>query len=737
MNKIKQMMVAVVAFAAFVARSADLDVPAGETVPLSGGESYDAITVRGTLSVGSGTVTANSLTIADHAGGYGSVSISGGAKLTVANAVTIAAAENSSLSSDAVIDTISVSGATLDAQTFYNESGYTNRISFVGNSTLDGNRTSDSGDGAYFNSGATVVRLVNGAKLVLIDLFRTRSLNATGASVVMDGEGSFEWRGRLGSTKRYLSFDEGAVLDFNGELSFDGTGNDQEAAFSFNSADVFGANVKAVTATNLFPEASVEISIGAGVALAVPDMAVSDPKVTLFGQTGSSIVVGALPNSSLFSAGIPSGDPLSLVKTGASEVVIFSTTNLPHLAVSEGTLRITDECVVEDVTVVSGASLIADGCTVTLKNGFNYSGRGMGNSYQTANGGRFVTAVDGVTTIFDPSSALTGFHFAAGSNVFSRVGIDKKYWRFTFMKTASNLLNLRGLYLFDENGTWINELGTGGYVAPVTNDTELADGKYRFYYNSATNVIAKEGTSDNQNLRGLRHVFSFGTGNNYFPVLTSPVLNESDPLSWLSVEFALTNGHERATGYNLRYYNQDTYMQTWKVFASDDCKNWVEVDARNDETATRPGAMRCTMDGVQYDKDDIGTLGAEYYTFSGYRTDGLVQTAPFALQADGGAAVDLRAYTGGATVNELTIDLSTSEGGTIYGAKLAESGMVNVILPSGTLPDRLPLVLPDAIDSGNLQNWQVIVNGEASKVRYYVLDGNVVRKRTGIIIFVL
>ena len=106
-------------------------------------------------------------------------------------------------------------------------------------------------------------------------------------------------------------------------------------------------------------------------------------------------------------------------------------------------------------------------------------------------------------------------------------------------------------------------------------------------------------------------------------------------------------------------------------------------------------------------------LGTEYYTFSGYRTDGLVQTAPFALQADGGASVDLRAYTGGATVNELTVDFSAAEGGTIYGAKLAAEGTVNLVnVPEDPLVSQpLSLALVDAQDVGNIRKWRITING--------------------------
>ena len=700
------------------AAAADLVVGPGEEVALSDGDSYGAITVRGTLTLSSGKAFANTLTIADGPDGYGSVSISGGAEFTVSNAVTIAAAENSSLASDTILDTLSVDAAAkLYAKTFYNESGLTNRISFAGNARFYGNQAAVGTAGAYFRSGATLLRLVGGTTLIVQDTLVNRSLTASGASLVVQGDGVFEWRGMVNVTERRFSFSSGTRLDFDGTLNLNTSYKNRDVRYAFGDADVFGDNVEALTSDISYTGGSVGVFVGEGVALPVPDVDLSDARVTLSGETGSSMVVGALPNSHSFKANIPAGDLLSLVKTGATEVVVSATTNIPHLVVSEGTLRITEDCVVEDVLVATNATLVADGCTVTLKNGFNHGGKGMAETFQTANGGTFVSAATGVSMILEPSDSLTGFHFAGGSNIFSRVGIDKKYWRFTFMKTASNLLNLRGLYLFDEDGTWINEFKNKiGYVEPATEENYpvLADGQYRFFHNSATNVVAEEGRDDKQDLTALRYVFAFAVGDavNRFPILVSPVLNEDDPESWLSVDFAMRDGHKGATGYNLRYFHSDAYMQTWKVFASDDCLNWVEVDARENEEAVNP--RQCsTMDGVKMDNKDLSTLGAEYYTFSGYRTDGLVQAAPFALQADGGAAVDLRAYTGGATVNELTVDFSAAEGGTIYGAKLAAEGTVNLVnVPEDPLVSQpLSLALVDAQDVGNIRKWRITING--------------------------
>ena len=331
---------------------------------------------------------------------------------------------------------------------------------------------------------------------------------------------------------------------------------------------------------------------------------------------------------------------------------------------------------------------------------------------------------------------MTGFHFASGSNVFSAVGLDCQYWRITFKKASPDTVDIRGIYLFDDSDNWVNELAGSGYLPPATEIgySPLAEGQYRFYHSSATNIAVQSFANENQQANALKQAFSVrGNNMNLCPKLSSPVLDEMNSDSWLSVEFALSNVHERVTGYNLRYHVK--YMTSWDVYASNDGESWNLVDSRANQERAQSGNGRA-MSGEEYLQYNL-TAKPNYYTFGNVRVDGLAQTHPLSLQVDSGAAADLRAYTGGCVVSNLTIVADGASDGVIYGAKLAASGTLNVLLPSGTLPDRLPLRLPDVLDSGNLRNWQVIVNGEASRARFCVLDGDVMRERKGFMVIVL
>jgi hypothetical protein len=744
----------------FVVKAADYTLASGQTETISASATYDAMSVNGALTLANGAkstiVTATSLTVggdAEH--GYGSVTLG---ELPRLAAYHVVIDEVPGLaSSDPVTWLTLQNGGTLGSKTCTNKSGRVARIDCYGTSVMSRGDSEGSSKRA-FNYGDFEVVLNSGATLRIrhnfADSGNSYMVSPGDATLRITGQGdmSFEsrWPSRPADRHYGLNFAEGLNFDFDGDINLIPYESNRKPGYAFRQGVVIGSTVKTIksvwTSSWYDSGARVDIVLLDDVLLTVPSVDLCQNGVTLTGMAGSMMIVDARTEARTFKANIPSGDALTVCATGTCEVVVSSTTNISHLVVApDSCVRFTaGDCTVEDLVIGENARVIADGCEVVLADGFATEGKSISQAYQTVNGGKFATSADGVTTIFGPSSSLTGFHFAAGSNVFSRVGIDKKYWRFTFMKTASNVLSLRGLYLFDENGTWINELGDADtyYASPATEKSYsvLGDGEYRFYCNSETNVTRDASVSSESKLgrKALHHVFSFDDDAEsfWFPQLASPVLNENDPISWLSVEFALTNGHELATGYNLRYYDRKGYMQTWKVYASDDCDNWEEVDARRDQTSAVASGNSRTMDGTIFVKGDRSSLGAEYYTFTGYRTDGLAQTDPFTLQVDPGAVADLRAYTGGCVVSNLTIAADGAVDGVIYGAKLAESGTVNIILTEGDLPQCLPLRLPDVLNSENLGNWQVYVNGTPTNKKLFVLNGAVMLRQNGLVIIV-
>lgn len=720
-------------------QAADYTLAAGESDTLSSG-AYDAMRVNGSLTLKDGAsksaVTATALNVGgDAAHGYGNVTIEGLPSLTLSDAVTLNAIKGDE-STDPV-GCLTLKDGEMTATTFANDAGRTAQIDVYGDASITFVTESRT---PYFSRGAHRIALHEDANLKIEQSLPNQSaVDAANASLAVSGKGDLTFSIRVNSGS-YLALGAGLDLDFDGDLNLVPTWEKRTGNFRIAAGDILGPNVRTLKSEWSYTGSNVRIEVAAGVVLKVPDVdivtAVAPGKTAeLAGQSGAVVLVDATAKERSFKANIARDSALTVCATGTYDTVVSQTTNISHLVLApESCVRITTPCVIQNLTIGKDARLIADGCEVVLEQGFVAAKRGVDKAYRTENGGRFVVAGAGTTWIRDPNSNLTGFHFVSGSNVFSRIGLDYTYWRYTFKKTASYKLNLRGVYLFDNDGNWVDNLGTSCYVDPATEVgyQPVAEGKCRFYYSSATNV-AVSSQNDYQKLEALYTSFSCSSkaSNNWFPLLSSPILDETNPDSYLAVEFALTNGHERVTGYNLRFYNKSAYMQTWDVEASNDGENWTLVDRRQDEVAVNNTAAY-TMDGTPFEK---GVFNArEFYTFDSIRVDGLVQGNPFSLQVDGGAVADLRAYADGCTLNELSIDADDPVDGVVYGAKLAASGTVYVSLSADKLPETFPLQLPDVADGDNLANWQVIVNGVPSRKRLCVKDGVVTLLKEGLIL---
>lgn len=735
----KTTLLALVMGAVGVSRAADYTLAAGETDTLSSG-TYDAMTVNGSLTLKDGAsksaVKAATLTVGgDAAHGSGSVTIEGFPSLTLTGATTLNA-----IADDVSTDPagyLTLKGGDMTTTTFANESDRAAQIDSYGKSMIT---IVDSSTTPYFSRGDHRIVLHEGAGLTIQQSYPNQSaVDAANASLAVSGTGDLTFSIRI-KNSYYLQFGEGTCFDFDGDLNLVPTWTGRTGNFRFTAGDVLGPRVKTLKSDWSYENSSVLVEIASGVTLRVPDVdivtSVTPVKTArLTGKADAVVLVDATAEARSFKANIARDDLLTVCATGTHDVVVSQATNISHLELApESCVRITTPCVIQDLTVGKGARLIADGCEVVLEQGSFPANHGSAGACQTANGGRFVVAGEELNWIRNPDPLQTGYHFISGSNVFSRMEIDYTYWRYTFKKTASSKLNIRGVYLFDNDGNWVDDLGKNCYSAPATEVgyQPIAPGKCRFYHSSATNVALASTAKSYQQLNYLYTSFSqTGASVNSFPVLASPILDEANPDSYLAVEFALTNGHECVTGYNLRFYNNDAYMQTWDVEASNDGMNWTLVDRRQDETPAR-NSNGCTMDGTGYTNAYFNAH--EFYTFDSIRVDGLVQANPFSLQVDGGAVADLRAYADGCTVNELTIDADGTADGVIYGAKLAASGTVHVSLSADKLPATFPLQLPDVADGDNLAKWQIIVNGVPSRKRLCVKDGVVTLLENGLII---
>ena len=129
----------------------------------------------------------------------------------------------------------------------------------------------------------------------------------------------------------------------------------------------------------------------------------------------------------------------------------------------------------------------------------------------------------------------------------------------------------------------------------------------------------------------------------------------------------------------------------------------------------------------------------EFFHFDGYRNDGLAVLAePLSVQVDGGATLDLRAFTDGQPINRIAIDLSAG-GGTIYGGMAAANGtlaLTNVVASGYGLSGALPLTLDGLGETVNLKAWTVVIDGAPSKYKVVCSNGQLVLVPPGVCIII-
>ena len=737
----------------------DLTVASGETVALNSSTNYVNITVEGTLNVarvGSGAapkVSASNIavnggfievsgtrsalghtddqwtvrplcTLSAANGAYGKLSISGNSSDTslaqmqgygLCAASLVIAEEPEGFGGTVLDNIVLLSNGSLNLY----GGGITNNASIKADFEVRrsysyiGCGASEGGSGGIFAKGPFEVNLNSSYTTILsIDVGETgESFNSTDATVDVVGTGTLYARMKGGTP---FEFRTGATLDFDGALVLYKYAN--KAASYLFSTDVTGGNLKEIRTESAADDGyAFDVKVDDGVTLTAPrSIAITNGYSRLTGGAGAKVLIGAENADYTFKAGINADDALTIWKTGACEVVVSATTNMPNLVLDGGVVRFTDDCVIGNMTVTGGAAkVIADGCVVTLPatvEGYC--------SFETANGGSFAGA-----TIFRAASFdLSNVRFRSGTtNIFSSAATANtdRWWRWTFTKlrTQQVALRLQGLYLFDDEGNWVNEGLTSVSPHYVKNDnyTTLESGKARFFCSSVTNIVGLASPSQ-FTINRLYCLFAVpakhSNGNWYHPCLTSPQVDETNPDSAVAVEFCLTNS-ENSTGYNLRSggASGDRYTTplSWTVESSADGTAWTLVDDRVDVEWAKPTTAFTTIDGVAATND--GELNAtSYMKLTRFPLSPIA--GPVSLCVEEGAVVDFRAVVGGQPVSGITIDWDNPGQGVVLGAKPAANGTLNFVnLPSGTLPTAFSLPFSSDADMTVVTEWRVTVNG--------------------------
>lgn len=763
MTKIAAVAVAGALLGAMSANAANYLLEAGQSETLSTAAQYDSMAVNGDLTVSGGiaiksptinmaggsiTVLGANTTIGEDLSGdstastrttlsmtngtdgaYGMLRSHGGG---VASGKGLAIYElyvrkegSDFVSDNGCFDFMSISNGTVNMRSAYNYSSFTGRIAVAGTSAFY--RRSDRGTGGIFVSGAYKIDLQDDATLTFNFGNQGGSLNNEDCVVDIGGTGTVRVVGSHENEKYIAKINRGAYINHSGPLLFVRTDANRNCRFGLDDSSVIGPNVTALQQTSGNSSYLTSIAID------------SDSTITLCGDveitgtraylTGGRIKIDATAANRLFKCNINEGDPLVVEKTGANEMIVSSTTNIPNLVVSAGTVRFTEACVVGALSAATNTAIVADGCEVTLPSVAEL----VGVAFETANGGRFVFAGSSQTVIYNPESIPAAIHVADGSLVFSKYGFSQKHWRWTFTKVANSPgpLKLGRLWIFGSDGETVTPTVNADYMTYKEPNSDLTPGTVCFCCDSSTNVT----TSSGDNYERLKICFrSSFAGLKYFPDLISPVIDPGNAASHLGVELYLKGDAKPVTGYNIMIAptitSQSTtvndYPVSWKVEASEDGETWTEIETRTDEIPQTPKTYR------YFDGETASTYSGyspvqergkpfEYFHFTGYRVDGLEPLdEPMSLQVDDGAEIDLRSFTGGQAVNALTIDLSAG-GGTIHGGAITANGTLAIKNAAvGNLFAPMPLTFDGTSDISNLASWSVVVDGVAKQYKIAV-----------------
>ena len=425
----------------------------------------------------------------------------------------------------------------------------------------------------------------------------------------------------------------------------------------------------------------------------------------------------------------------SLTVTGDGTATVNG--NPAMLEIGEGNIvRLSTDCTVGGIAGASGAKLIADGCEVTFSGENSYL-RGL--ELATENGGSFVKTGVGTAYLYSPGALGASIHVVQGSAVFSEYGLTQKYWRWTFTKVAQspNPLWLGRIWLFGNDGRH----AATNLVRMSDNYASLQPGDVTWKYDaSVTNIDIYAGASGTTYGVGyLNRVFndSLDQNINSFPMLGAPVINPANEDSWLGVEFRMRDDDKPTTGYNImsgvctdssigNIEPANHCPVSWKVEASDDGVTWTEIETRSDVDASKVNEGGYFYDGEKYTTAALRGSPVEHFKFGGYKRDGLEADAAKALsvQVDGGATLDLTAFTVSTQkIDAITIDLAAG-GGTVLGGSIVAGGalmLTNALAASQNAV--LPLLFQNTSNADNFRSWSVIIDGHATSRRIRFRDG--------------
>ena len=409
--------------------------------------------------------------------------------------------------------------------------------------------------------------------------------------------------------------------------------------------------------------------------------------------------------------------------------VTVDTAFVPNYELTGGTLLVTNNVVVSNLTLAAGTTVRVDGGILAFSGDFTDNGV----TIQCVNGGSFgrlcsaepgATSgayLDGVpsagliktgagTFMVNQRNALTASALDVREGVLklSGVGSTNEWWRVTINESGYRL-NLAAIGLFADDT--LNSVLDGFTYSQAANVSGLANGQ--IYYDTETYAVDTTGAKSK--VEGKDPV----TFSN-----TAAVLLDSDPKTGMSLRLKEGNNpngiaftFRRADGenvpvtaYSLRYpinASQDTHTYAarspnkYVIETSADGVVWMkvgEVGSRGDGTWGSWTDNRSFQLDLPAGRDVPGAKGL---------------VPGVSVRVAEGATLDCSNVAGGVELSALTVDLALG-GGTIRNVRLVTTGTLDLVnLPTATKLGgyEIPLTFESSVTTGDLAGWTLRIDG--------------------------
>lgn len=429
---------------------------------------------------------------------------------------------------------------------------------------------------------------------------------------------------------------------------------------------------------------------------------------------------------------------INLAKAGTGTLTVSNTPAIPSLDIQGGVVRFKEtDCAVSVLTAVSGAKVIADGCTVTCP-------LVLGVTFEEVNGGHVIAIVNTDTAaVADWSEATPAFsklekngpgtytymsgtafagdvHVKGGRLIFTAVGTTNEWLKFVFKDMWNGYpFELSEIKLVDAAG----EMLAGTSYSDAAADCAVKDLARKSIWASDQTWLRKDLTGYYE-----RNPSALLDGASYTRLVynTGNTAKLNDPTTWKTFIIRLPETVTALSRFNFKngYSSSRGGPEHWELWTSADGETWELSDDYACPAPKSGSGVLWKTDGHFAIRSGAGIPGG----------GGVVATAN--VRVDSGAVLDCFSVAGGQIISHVTCDM-VAGGGTLCNVKFAASGVLTLVgvtkaqLKGGMT---VPLTFEGVSGVENLSNWQVVVDGKVVSKSLTWSDGKLTLAASGFVL---